>query len=159
MRFTGTNPRFVENSRCSCLHPPAWPVFLLHQQCCSRNKMNEVHNNDANKMWSLIIYKIQITNTIYVRRLIMKLKLNKIHILFHCKYCQKYHCDSNKNAHGKGDQNISLNNCMNDYWRQGNYKQEFMIQIEWRWIWFLCFTYQSQIVSEGAQFLCFDYHI
>ena len=33
---------------------------------------------------------------------------------------------------------------------QGNCKQDFMIQIEWRWIWYLCFIYQSQIVSEDA---------
>ena len=34
--------------------------------------------------------------------------------------------------------------------RQGNYKQELTIQIEWRQIWYLCFTSQSQIVSEDA---------
>ena len=34
-----------------------------------------------------------------------------------------------------------------------------MIQIECRQIQYLWFTYQSQIVSEDAQFLCFDYHI
>ena len=32
-------------------------------------------------------------------------------------------------------------------------KQEFMIKIEWRQILYLCFTYQSQIVSEDAKFL------
>ena len=32
--------------------------------------------------------------------------------------------------------------------KQGNCKQELKIQIEWRQIWYLWFTYQSQIVSE-----------
>ena len=29
-----------------------------------------------------------------------------------------------------------------------NMYKELVIQIEWRWIWHLCFTYQSQKVSE-----------
>ena len=33
---------------------------------------------------------------------------------------------------------------------QGNCKQELTNEIEWRLIWYLCFTYQSQIVSEDA---------
>ena len=28
--------------------------------------------------------------------------------------------------------------------------KDLVIQIEWRQIWYLCFTYQSQIVSEDA---------
>ena len=32
--------------------------------------------------------------------------------------------------------------------RQGNYKQELTIQIEWRQIWYLCFTYQNQMVLK-----------
>ena len=35
---------------------------------------------------------------------------------------------------------------------QGKCNKELMIQIEWRQIWYLCFTHQSQIVSENAYF-------
>ena len=33
---------------------------------------------------------------------------------------------------------------------QGKCNKELMIQIEWRQICYLCFTYQSQIVAEDA---------
>ena len=62
-------------------------------------------------------------------------------------------------------QELILSDCLEDRevpdWRltnsvwilaynQGKCNKELMIQIEWRRIWYLFFTYQSKIVSEDA---------